>query len=196
MPKQQLDLFSGKQAEQPKSYFQSDREKWFSEPYPREWQGREYQRAQEFVRVSLPMILEKLRNAQSFPWLPEELRALRIIFHNRSSWLPREECTAAREAFQEELARWERIGELPDHEETDPALLTCRTEPPTQDCPKAEWEVAGIPPIADDDGFYGRSSPLPLDQDTYVLWPGTFEPRTAAPSPPKGGVRQELITSS
>ena len=196
MPKQQLDLFSGSPKDQAKSYFQSNRREWFSEPYPREWQEREYQRALEFVRASLPMILEKLRTGQSFPWLPEELRALKIIFHNRSSWLPHKECATAREAFREELTRWKRIGELPDHDETDPALLTRRTEPPTPDCPRAEWEIAGIPPIADDDGFYGRSSPLPLDQDTYVLWPGTFEPRTTAPSPPGGGATQEFAGST
>lgn len=185
MQDRQLDLFAESQRELPRTRRYFDREKWFRAPHPPEWQRREYARALEFVRTSLPVILESSRGAETFPWQPNELRALRIIFHNRSSWLPSEECEAYRQAFRDELARWEAAGQLPEHEAIDPALLTRRTEPPPLDCPAAEWEVAGISPIVDDDtGVYGILRPLPLDQDTYVLLPGAFQPRTIAPPPP------------
>ena len=181
----QRDLFDENQRDLPRSHCYFDRKKWFLGPHPPEWQEREYERALEFVRASLPLILESFRGAETFPWQSNELRALRIIFHNRSSWLPSEECAAYRQTFQDELSRWEAAGQLPEHEAIDPALLTRRTEPPALDCPIAEWEVAGISPIVDDDtGVYGKLRPLPLDQDTYVLWPGAFEPRTTAPLPP------------
>ena len=185
MPDHQLDLFVTNRSGRKQSYFRADRQGWFRESHPSEWQEQEYRRALEFVRVSLPRILERLRTAESFPWLGEELRAMRIIFHNRSSWLPSTDCAAVRQAFHDELTRWRMAGQLPDHEEINPALLTRRTSPPPLDCPRAEWEIAGITPIADDEGFYGKVSPLPLDQDTYILWPGAFEPRTIAPPPAK-----------
>ena len=185
MSSHQFDLFAETRADFPRSHHYFDRQKWFLGPHPPEWQAREYERAIEFVRSSLPAILENFRTGETFPWHPNELRALRIIFHNRSSWLPPEECEAFRQAFRDELALWEKVGQLPEHEAIDPALLTCRTEPPTLDCPIAEWEIAGISPIVDDDtGVYGILRPLPLDQDTYVLWPGAFKPRTTAPLPP------------
>ena len=183
--RRQLDLFAVDQTDSREPHCQFDQQKRFAESHPTEWRKREYERALEFVRASLPVILEGLRSAETFPWLPRELRALRIIFHNRSSWLPTEECVTFRKAFCDELARWERHGQLPSHEDIDPALLTRRTKPPTLDCPIAEWEIAGIPPLAEDDGTYGRSHPLPLDQDTYILWPGVFRPRTMAPPPSK-----------
>ncbi len=135
-------------------------------------------RSPRFWRVSAP--------TGPFPGIPNELRALRIIFHNRSSWLPTEECAVFRQAFHDELTRWEEARQLPEHEDIDAALLTRRTKPPALDCPIAEWEVAGISPIVDDEnGVYGKLRPLPLDQDTYVLWPGAFEPRKPAPLPPE-----------
>ena len=201
----QMDLFDEKQREFPRAHCCFDREKWFLGPHPPEWQEREYERALKFVRASLPVILESFRGADTFPWQPNELRALRIIFHNRSSWLPSEECETYRQAFRDELARWEETGHLPEHETIDPAFLTRRTEPPALDCPAAEWEVAGISPIVDDDtGVYGVLRPLPLDQDTYVLWPGAFKPRTIAPPPPaertaasgEAGVPSQAIPAS
>ena len=192
MQNRQLELFAESQRELPRSRCNFDREEWFLKPHPPKWQEREYERALEFVRSSLPVILESFRSAEIFPWQQNELRALRIIFHNRSSWLPPEECEPYREAFRGELVRWEAVGQLPEHEAIDPALLTRRTEPPAVNCPAAEWEVAGISPIVDDDtGVYGILRPLPLDQDTYVLWPGSFKPRTIAPLPPGGGVAED-----
>ena len=186
MPKRQLDLFAESPAELPRTHHAFDRQKWLCGPHPPEWQEREYERALEFVRASLPAILESFRTDGAFPWHPNELRALRIIFHNRSSWLPTEECAAFRQAFHDELTRWEEARQLPEHEDIDAALLTRRTKPPALDCPIAEWEVAGISPIVDDEnGVYGKLRPLPLDQDTYVLWPGAFEPRKPAPLPPE-----------
>ena len=185
MQNRQLDLFAESRKELPRFGRSFDRQEWFRGPHSPEWREREYERALEFVRASLPAILEGFRNAEAFPWEPHELRALRIVFHNRSSWLPPDECEAFRAAFRDELARWEEAGQLPQHDAIDPALLTRRTEPPALDCPTAEWEVAGISPIVNDDtGTYGLL-PLPLDQDTYVLWPGAFEPRTTAPPPPE-----------
>ena len=185
MKNQQLELFAESQRGLPRTRCHFDREKWFLKPHPPDWQAPEYDRALEFVRASLPVILESFRRAEKFPWQPNELRALRIIFHNRSSWLPSEECEEYRRAFRDELARWEEAGQLPEHEAIDPALLTRRTAPPALDCPAAEWEVAGISPIVDDDtGVYGILRPLPLDQDTYVLWPSAFRPRAIAPLSP------------
>ena len=195
MQNRQLNLFADNQRNLPLPRSNFDREKWFLAPHPSEWQAREYERALEFVRASLPVILESFRGTDTFPWQAKELRALRIIFHNRSSWLPPEECEVFRQAFRDELARWEEAGQLPEHEAIDPALLTRRSEPPALDCPAAEWEVAGISPIVDDDtGVYGKLRPLPLDQDTYVLWPSMFEPRTIAPLP--SGVPRERPESS
>ena len=187
MPDHQFDLFSSNRTGRQQTYVQSGRQEWFLASHPAEWQEREYRRALKVVRTSLPTILESLRDAEKFPWLPNELRAVRIIVHNRSSWLPSKECAEVRQAFHEKLTHWKELRQLPKHEPINPALLTRRTDPPAQDCPRAEWEVAGISPIADDDGFYGKVRPLPLDQDTYVLWPGAFEPRTIAPSPPQDG---------
>lgn len=188
MQNRQLDIFTESRPALSPSRNQFDREKWFLKPHPPEWREQEYERALDFVRSSLPTILESCSNAEIFPWQPNELRALRIIFHNRSSWLSPEECKRYRQAFRDELARWKAAGQLPQHEAIDPALLTRRTEPPTLDCPAAEWEIAGISPIVDDDtGIYGILRPLPLDQDTYVLWPGAFNPRTIAPVPPEEG---------
>ena len=185
MQNRQFELFAESQGDLPRVRCHFDREKWFREPHPPEWQEREYNRALEFVRASLPVILDSFRSVETFPWQPNELRALRIIFHNRSSWLPQKECEAYRQAFRDELVRWEAMGQVPEHQAIDPALLTRRTEPPAVDCPAGEWEVAGISPIVDDDtGVYGILRPLPLDQDTYVLWPGSFKPRTVAPLPP------------
>ncbi len=184
MKNRQLDLFAENRKELPRFGRPFNRQEWFRGPHPPEWREREYARALEFVRASLPAILEKSRAAETFPWFPEDVPALRIIFHNRSSWLPPEECEAYRQAFRDELTRWEEAGQLPEHEPIDPALLTCRTEPPPLDCPTAEWEVAGISPFVDENtGGYGLM-PLPLDQDTCVLWPSSFKPRTAAPPPP------------
>ena len=92
MQNQQLELFAESRKDLPRTRCYFDREKWFREPHPPEWREREYERALEFVRSSLPVILESFRGAETFPWQPNELRALRIIFHNRSSWLPPEEC--------------------------------------------------------------------------------------------------------
>ncbi len=184
MQNRQLDLFAESRKELPRSSPRFDLQEWFLKPHLPEWRQREHERALEFVRSSLPAILEGFRDAETFPWCPQELRALRIIFHNRSSWLPPEECEAFRQAFREELARWEKAGQLPGHEAIDPALLTRRTEPPALDCPAAEWEVAGISPYFDETTGRYSEFVLPLDQDTYVLWPGAFKPRTAAPPPP------------
>ena len=192
MRNRQFDLFAANRTDDlPQHGGCFDLQQWFLEPHPPEWREREYERALEFVRASLPAILEQSRAAETFPWFPEDFPALRIIFHNRSSWLPPDECKAFRQAFRDELARWEEAGQLPVHDPADPAFLTRRTVPPALDCPAAEWEVAGLPPIFDETwGRYNITTPLPLDQDTYVLWPSVFKPRAAAPPPPGEAVAE------
>ena len=71
MPKRQLDLFAESPAELPRTHHAFDRQKWLCGPHPPEWQEREYERALEFVRASLPAILESFRTDGAFPWHTE-----------------------------------------------------------------------------------------------------------------------------
>ena len=124
MQNRQLDLFAGSQRELPRSRCNFDRNEWFLSPHPPEWQEREYERALKFVRASLPVILESFRSVETFPWQPE--RAKGITDHLSQTvqvGCRLEECQEYREAFRDELLRWEAMNQLPEHDAINPRAV-------------------------------------------------------------------------
>ncbi len=60
----------------------------------------------ERVRRRLNDVLRLLREAETFPWAPNELRSWRFVFPQMTNWLPDDEAEDLKRAFWQEIERW------------------------------------------------------------------------------------------
>lgn len=70
----------------------------------------------ELVREKLHEVLQELREAETFPWSPAQLRSWRIVFPTMTTWLSGNERRELREAFSRELDRWGDVAQDTDGE--------------------------------------------------------------------------------
>ncbi len=60
----------------------------------------------EDIRHRLLGTLRLLREAETFPWSPRELRTWRIIFPQMTDWLPNDEAKDLKDAFVRAIDGW------------------------------------------------------------------------------------------